>query len=64
MSILILQLIGLYVSNNVTDFGSFGVEHIPKEIKAFIDRYLYITKNIFKTRAYDPIMSIFLYWIY
>ena len=31
----------LYVmNNNVTYFDSFGVEHIPKEIKAFIDRYL------------------------
>ena len=30
----------LYVSkaNNVTYFDSFRVEHIPKEIKAFIDR--------------------------
>ena len=52
------------MSNNVTYSGSFGVEHIPKEIKAFIDRYLYITKNIFRTRAYESIMSIFLYWIY
>ena len=24
--------IALYVLNNVTDFDSFGVEHIPKEI--------------------------------
>ena len=30
--------IALYVqNNNVTYFDSFGVEHIPKEIKAFID---------------------------
>ena len=30
----------LYVSkdNNVTYFDSFRVEHIPKDIKAFIDR--------------------------
>ena len=29
----------LYVHNNyVTYFDSFGVEHIPKEIKVFIDR--------------------------
>ena len=29
--------IALYVKNNgITDFDSFGVEHIPKEIKAFI----------------------------
>ena len=30
--------VALYVINNdVTYFDSFGVEHIPKEIKAFID---------------------------
>ena len=34
-------------NNNITYFDSFGVEHIPKEIKAFIDRYLSITTNIF-----------------
>ena len=26
-------------NNNVTYFDSFGVEHIPKEIKAFINRH-------------------------
>ena len=31
--------VALYVNNNsVTYFDSFGVEHIPKEIKEFIDR--------------------------
>ena len=35
------HLVTLYVINNdVTYFDSFGVEHIPKEIKAFIDRSL------------------------
>ena len=30
--------VALYVNNNnVTYFDSFGVEHIPKEIKAFIN---------------------------
>ena len=30
--------VALYVQDNdVTYFNSFGVEHIPKEIKAFID---------------------------
>ena len=38
----------MYVHNNVTYFDSFGVEHIPKEIKAFIGRSLSIT--------YDSIM--------
>ena len=33
--------VALYVNNNdVTYFDSFGVEHIPKEIKTFINRPL------------------------
>ena len=28
----------LYVQNNVTCFDSFGVEHIPKEIKEFFKK--------------------------
>ena len=43
-------------NNNVTYFDSFGVEHIPKEIKAFIDRSLSITTNIFTVQSYDSIM--------
>ena len=43
-------------NNNITYFDSFGVEHIPKEIKAFIDRSLSITTNIFRIQAYDSIM--------
>ena len=47
----------MYVNNNdVTYFDSFGVEHIPKEIEAFINRSLYITTNIFRIQAYDSIM--------
>ena len=43
--------IALYVSgsNDITYFGSFGVEHIPKQIKAFIDRSLPITTNFQNT---------------
>ena len=49
--------VALWVDNNdVTYFDSFGVEHIPKEIKAFIDRSLSITTNIFRMQAYDSIM--------
>ena len=48
--------VALYVNNNVTYFDSFGVEHIPKEIKAFIDRSLSIAANILTTQAYDSIM--------
>ena len=41
--------VALYVNNNsVTYFDSFGVEHIPKEIKTFIGRSLSITRNIFR----------------
>ena len=47
----------LYVQDdNVTYFDSFGVKHIPKEIKAFIDRSVSITTNIFRIQAYDSIM--------
>ena len=39
--------VALYVQNsNVTYFDSFGVEYIPKEIKAFINSKN-ITTNIF-----------------
>ena len=45
------------VNNNViTYFDSFGVEHILKKIKAFIDCSLSITANIFRIPAYDSIM--------
>ena len=40
-------------NNDVTYFDSFGIEHISKEIKAFIDRSLPITTNIFRMQAYD-----------
>ena len=41
--------------NNVTYFDSFGVEHIPKEIKAFINSKN-IKTNIFRIQAYNSIM--------
>ena len=41
--------VALYVYNdNVTYFDSSGVEHIPKEIKTFINGSLSITTNIFR----------------
>ena len=43
-------------NNDVNYFDSFGVEHIPKEIKEFINRSLSITTNIFRIQAYDSIM--------
>ena len=49
--------VALYVHNNdVTYFDSFGVEHFPKEIKAFIDRSLSTTTNIFRIQAYNSTM--------
>ena len=47
----------MYVSSNdVTYFDSFGVEHIPKEIKAFISNKKNMKINIFRIQAYDSIM--------
>ena len=56
--------VALYVNNNyVTYFDSFSVEHIPKEIKEFINRPLSsasqnknIITNIFRMQAYHSIM--------
>ena len=46
----------LYVNaENATYFNSFGVEHIPKEIKKFIGNKNTIT-NIYRKHAYDSIM--------
>ena len=44
--------VSLYV---FTYFDSFGVEHIPKEIRTFINNKN-IATNIFKIQAYDLIM--------
>ena len=51
-----IHWVALYVqNNNVTYFDSFGVEHIPKEIKAFIKNKNMKT-NILRIQAYDSIM--------
>ena len=47
-------------NNNVTYFDSFGVEHIPKEIKTFINNKN-IKTNIFRTQAYDSIMCVYFF---
>ena len=39
------------VNNNVTYFNSFGLEHIPKEIKKFIYGSLSTKTNIFRIQA-------------
>ena len=41
-------------AENVTCFDSFGIEHIPKEIKKFIGNKNII--NIYRILAYDSIM--------
>ena len=59
----------MYVHDkNVTDFDSFGVEHIPKEIKTFINctsssasHNKNITTNILRIQAYDSIMCGYFY---
>ena len=50
--------VALYVdgANDVTYFDSFGVGHIPKEIRTFIDRSSSIKTNIFRIQPYDSIM--------
>ena len=52
--------VALWVDNNnnnntVTYFDCFGVEHIPKEISAFI-KNKNIKTNIFRIKAYDSIL--------
>ena len=40
---------------NATYFDSFGVEHIPKEIKKFVRKKNIIT-NIYRIQAYNSLM--------
>ena len=48
--------VALHVNNNdATYFDSFGVEHIPREIKKFISNKN-IKTNIFRIQTYDSIM--------
>ena len=48
--------VALYANNKtVTYFDNFGIEHIPKEIKNFINNKNLIT-NIFRIQAYDSVM--------
>ena len=51
-----IHWIALYVLNNiVTYIDSFGVEHVLKEIKKFIDNKN-IKTNIFRIIAYDSVI--------
>ena len=42
-------------ANNIIYFDSFGVEHIPEEIKKYIGNKNIIT-NIYRVQAYDSII--------
>ena len=42
-------------NTDITYFDSFGLEHIQKEAKAFIDSSLSVTTNIFRIKAYYSI---------
>ena len=48
------------LNNKVTYFDSFGVEHIPKEIKNFIDKSTVVT-NVFRIQAFDSVMCGYFY---
>ena len=51
-----IHWISLYLNgNNIMYFDSFGVEHIPKEVKKFIGNKIIMT-NIYRIQAYDSIM--------
>ena len=41
---------------DVIYFDSFDVEHIPKELRVFINNKKNKKTNIFRTQAYDSIM--------
>ena len=43
------------LKNNVPCFHSFGVKHISKEIKIFVEKSIVVT-NIFRIKAYDSVM--------
>ena len=55
--------VALHMNNDVTYFDNFGAEHIPKEIKTFINSLLSsalqnktIKTNMFRIQAYDSVM--------
>ena len=45
----------MYGNSNAIYFNSFGVGHIPKEVRKFIGNKNIIT-NIYRIQAYDSIM--------
>ena len=47
-------VIAFYVNNNITYYGSFGVEHIPDEIRKFIGNKN-VKTSIYRIQAYDSV---------
>ena len=45
----------MYALDNITYFDSFGVQHIPKEIKKFVNKST-VETNIFTIQVYDSVM--------
>ena len=59
------HLIALYVNDKtLIYYVSFGVEHISKEIKKFINNNKNIIAHIFTIQTYDSKICDFLCWIY
>ena len=50
--------------NNIIYFDSFGVEHIPQEIKKIIRNKSIIANNLQNTSTRYDNVWILLYWIY
>ena len=51
-------------ANNIIYFDSFGVEHIPQEIKKIIRNKSIIANNLQNTSTRYDNVWILLYWIY
>ena len=57
--------VALHVNNNdVTYFDSFGVEHIPKEIKTFVKNKNIAKKYFSSTNKRFSNVRLLLYWFY
>ena len=46
-------------AENVTYFDSFGVEHVPKEVKKIIGN-IYIVANVYRIQVYNSINTNFI----
>ena len=49
--------VACYIANNLaTYFDSFGVEHLPKEVKKFFSDMSRVDKNIYRIQDYNSVM--------